>query len=85
MMWAYANEMLPYVDWREDPVYFVALLAAIPLWRLFHFYWTHRLTHWKPLYKAAHYLHHKNINVGSWSGLAMHPIEHLIYLSLIHI
>ena len=30
MMWAYANEMLPYVDWREAPVYFVALLAAIP-------------------------------------------------------
>ena len=83
MMWAYANEMLPYVDWREDPVYFVALLAAIPLWRLFHFYWTHRLTHWKPLYKAAHYLHHKNINVGPWSGLAMHPIEHLIYFSCI--
>ena len=76
MMWAYSNEMLPHVDWCEDPVYFVALFAAIPLWRLFHFYWTHRLTHWKPLYKAAHYLHHKNINVGPWSGLA---------LSLIHI
>ena len=86
MMWGYANGLLPYVDWRTQPVYFALLLAAIPLWRLFHFYWVHRLMHWKPLYEAAHYLHHKNINIGPWSGLAMHPIEHVLYFSsiLIH-
>jgi len=40
----------------------------------------------QPLYKLAHALHHKNINVGPWSGIAMHPIEHLLYFSsvLIH-
>lgn len=83
MMWAYANEIIPYVDPRERPVYFILLLCAIPMWRLFHFYWSHRLTHWPPLYKACHYLHHKNINVGPWSGLAMHPLEHIIYFSCI--
>ena len=33
-----------------------------------------------------HALHHKNIDIGPWSGLAMHPIEHLLYFSgvLIH-
>ncbi len=82
-MWAFANEIIPYVDWRTEPVYFVALLCGIQFWRLFHFYWVHRLTHWKPLYKSAHYLHHKNINIGPWSGLAMHPIEHLLYFSCI--
>ena len=82
-MWAFANEIIPYVDWRTEPVYFVVLLCGIQFWRLFHFYWTHRLTHWKPLYKSAHYLHHKNINIGPWSGLAMHPIEHLLYFSCI--
>ncbi len=48
MMWAYANEMLPYIDPREEPVYFIVLLVCIPIIRLFHFYWVHRLLHWPP-------------------------------------
>lgn len=80
-LWAYANNFLPYVAWRTNPVYFVFLMVAIIFLRLFHFYWVHRFTHWKPLYKSAHYLHHKNINIGPWSGLSMHPIEHLLYFS----
>ncbi len=83
MLWAYANEIIPYVDPRQQPVYFVLILCAVPLWRLFHFYWVHRLLHWPPLYKAGHYLHHKNINIGPWSGLAMHPLEHILYYSCI--
>ena len=81
-LWMYANGHLPYVDFRANPVYFVLLLlAAVGLMREVHFYWVHRLIHWKPLYKAAHYLHHKNVNIGPWSGLAMHPIEHLLYFT----
>ncbi len=83
MLWAYANDIIPYIDPRQQPVYFILLLCAIPLWRLFHFYWVHRLLHWPPLYKAGHYLHHKNINIGPWSGLAMHPLEHVLYYSCI--
>ncbi len=83
MLWAYANEFIPYVDPRQQPVYFVLLLCAIQMWRLFHFYWVHRLLHWPPLYKAGHYLHHRNINIGPWSGLSMHPLEHLLYFSCI--
>ncbi len=85
-LWAYANEIIPYLDWRTHPIYFVFLMVAIVFLRLFHFYWVHRLTHWMPLYNSAHYLHHKNVNIGPWSGLSMHPIEHLLYLSgvLIH-
>ena len=81
MMWGYANGFVPYVDWETQPVTFVFMLLAVPLWREVHFYWTHRLVHWKPLYRSVHYLHHKNVNVGPWSGLAMHPIEHIIYFS----
>ena len=33
------------------------------------------------LYNRFHALHHRNVEVGPWSGLAMHPVEHLIYLS----
>jgi len=80
-LWAYANGWLPYVDWRTNPAYCVLLMASVLFLRQIHFYWVHRLTHWRPLYKAAHYLHHKNVNVGPWSGLSMHPLEHLLYFS----
>lgn len=87
-MWAYANDLLPfYLRVAEHPVWFAASLFAIPFWTSLHFYFVHRLLHWKPLYRIAHALHHRNDNVGPWSGLSMHPIEHLLYLSsiLIHV
>jgi sterol desaturase/sphingolipid hydroxylase (fatty acid hydroxylase superfamily) len=85
-LWAYAHKLIPYVDWRVHPVYCVLLMIVVLFWRQFHFYWVHRLIHWKPLYNLIHFVHHKNVNVGPWSGLAMHPLEHLIYFSvaLIH-
>ena len=43
----------------------------------------HRLIHWPPLYRRVHSLHHRNTNVGPWSGMSMHPLEHLIYLSTV--
>ena len=81
--WLYANEKIPYLDFQEHPVYFVLLFLLIPFWREFHFYLIHRLIHWKPLYNKVHYLHHYNINPGPWSGLAMHPVEHLLYFSVV--
>jgi len=85
-LWLYANHRLPYLSWQEHPVWFVVWLVAIPFWREFHFYGVHRLIHWKPLYKYVHYLHHKNVNPIPWSGMAMHPVETIVYLSvaLIH-
>ncbi|WP_199563528.1 MULTISPECIES: sterol desaturase family protein [unclassified Oceanispirochaeta] len=85
-LWMYANGRLPYIDFKSHPVYFILLMMAIPFLRLTHFYFIHKWSHWKPLYKISHYLHHKNINIGPWSGLSMHPIEHLLYFSgiLIH-
>lgn len=81
--WLYANNKLPYIDLNTHPVYFVILFLLIPFWREFHFYLIHKLIHWKPLYNKIHYLHHYNINPGPWSGLAMHPIEHLFYFSVV--
>lgn len=81
--WLYANNNIPYVDFQEHPVYFVLLFLLIPFWREFHFYLIHRVIHWKPLYDKVHYLHHYNINPGPWSGLAMHPVEHLLYFSVV--
>merc|ERR1711934_353252 len=72
-----------YTDWWATPAWSVTWLLLIPIWREFHFYWTHRLIHWKPLYKTVHYLHHRNVNPGPWSGLSMHPVEHLFYFSVV--
>ena len=87
MMWGYANELLPFVSWDDNPVWFVLVFFLIPFWYSIHFYFIHRLLHWKPLYKIAHSVHHRNVNIGPWSGISMHPIEHVIYLStvLIHL
>jgi len=85
-MWAFANGYIPYVDWRAHPIYCLLVLLAIPFSREIHFYLIHRLIHWPPLYRTVHHLHHKNVNVTPWSGLAMHPVEHLLYFSgvLVH-
>lgn len=80
-LWAFANGYIASVRWEEHPVYFAALMLVIPLLREFHFYLVHRLIHWPPLYRAVHKLHHNNVNPGPWSGLAMHPVEHLFYFS----
>ncbi len=84
--WLSANGHLPTFAISDHPVWFVILFALIPLWSSMHFYWIHRFLHWPPLYRLAHALHHRNVNIGPWSGISMHPIEHVIYLSslLIH-
>ena len=65
---------------------FTCFILLVPIIRDIHFYLTHRLLHTKFFYKIAHKVHHHNVNPGPWSGLAMHPVEHVIYFSgiLIH-
>ena len=85
-LWAYTNGYLPALDWAGDPALLALLFLLTPLWLSFHFYWIHRLLHWRPLYRMAHSLHHRNIDTGPWTGISMHPLEHLLYFSsiLIH-
>jgi sterol desaturase/sphingolipid hydroxylase (fatty acid hydroxylase superfamily) len=80
-LWGQANGFFPVFDWGSHPVYCAALLLVIPVWREAHFYAVHRLIHWPPLYRNVHRLHHTNVNPGPWSGLAMHPVEHVLYFS----
>ena len=81
-MWMYANDRIPQVGWGSAPVYLSVMLLAVFFWATIHFYLNHRLLHWKPLYRAAHELHHRNTNTGPWTGISMHPLEHVIYFSL---
>ena len=83
LFWALANGYAPMLVWSENPIWFVLLFWLIPIWESFWFYWIHRLLHLPFFYKRFHSLHHRNINVGPWSGLSMHPFEHLIFLGSI--
>ena len=88
-MWAYANNLIPWLGWGGSVlgvVWFLLLFPLLALWESFHFYLVHRLLHTKFFYRW-HVLHHRNINIGPWSGFSMHPIEHVFYFSniLIHL
>ncbi len=80
--WLYASGYVQQVEWSESPVYLVLMIIGVFFWSTFHFYLNHRLLHWKPLYELAHELHHRNVNTGPWTGISMHPLEHIIYFSL---
>jgi len=84
--WAAANGYAPQINFAENPIWFALWFVIVPIWASFHFYWVHRLLHWPPMYKLAHALHHRNVNVGPWTGLSMHPVEHALYFTsvLIH-
>ena len=81
----WATNRLAYVSDMESfttvsgAVRFLAVLMAIPLWRSLHFYFAHRLLHYGPLYQQVHSLHHRNTDTEPFSGLCMHPVEHLYY------
>jgi sterol desaturase/sphingolipid hydroxylase (fatty acid hydroxylase superfamily) len=62
---------------------FVTSLMGIPLWRSFHFYFAHRFLHYTPLYRQVHSLHHRNTDIEPFSGLCMHPVEHLYYFACV--
>ena len=82
-LWLYANAYIPQISFAEHPIAVILLFVAVPVWRDLHFYLIHRLIHWPPLYKLAHHVHHRNVNIGPWSGLSMHPLEHLLYFSCV--
>ena len=77
--WAMANGWAPSFAFPGNPVWFVLMFPLLVIWSSFHFYWVHRLLHVPAIYKLAHALHHRNVNVGPWSGISMHPLEHLLF------
>ena len=81
-LWLYASGRMPVLSIAEAPVYFGVMIWAVFFWSTFHFYFVHRALHWPPLYNLAHELHHRNVNTGPWTGISMHPVEHLLYFSV---
>ena len=85
--WGFANGYLGFHGFDASPVawwtWFAVLMFFAPVIHAVHFYFTHRLLHWRPLYRSVHHVHHLNVEIGPWSGLAMHPVEQAIYFSTV--
>jgi sterol desaturase/sphingolipid hydroxylase (fatty acid hydroxylase superfamily) len=86
----WATGRLPYIQDSESfggsfqgVARLVFAMMGIPLWRSFHFYFAHRFLHFTDLYRQVHSLHHRNTDVEPFSGLCMHPVEHIYYYSCI--
>lgn len=69
--------------YNSNSTNFLLGLFGVPVWRSWHFYFAHRLLHFGPLYNQVHSLHHRNTDTEPFSGLCMHPVEHLYYYSCI--
>ncbi len=48
-----------------------------------YFYWTHRLLHWKKIFKWTHQTHHLTHNPTPFSAYAFHPIEALVQVGIV--
>ncbi|HJM35621.1 MAG TPA: sterol desaturase family protein [Acidimicrobiales bacterium] len=82
-LWAWASNRIPSVTWSESPIYLGLMISVgVIFWSTLHFWIVHRALHWKPLYQLAHDRHHRNVNIGPWSGISFHPIEHIIYFTV---
>lgn len=79
--WVMANGWVPTVTWAQAPVWFVVWMFFIPMWSGLHFYWVHRLEHHPKLYKHVHAVHHRNVNIGPWSGISNHWYENILYFT----
>lgn len=86
-LWAAANGVVGTFTFSSNPVAFVGWFFLIQVYISVHFFSVHRLLHSPLLFRRFHLLHHRNIHIGPWSGMSMHPVEHIIYLSsvLIHL
>ena len=78
LWWSMANGYAQVITFESNPIWFGAIFFLIPIWESFYFYWMHRGLHTNLMYRF-HALHHRNTDIGPWSGLSMHPIEHFFY------
>lgn len=68
-----------YWDTFKYPLYYIPISFLICL--VAHdtlFYWTHRLMHWRPIFKYTHAGHHRSVSPTPWAIFAFQPAEAII-------
>ncbi|MCK5736699.1 MAG: sterol desaturase family protein, partial [Spirochaetaceae bacterium] len=63
--WMIARGSIQIISFSDRPAWFIGMFLLLPFYRETHFY----------------LVHHRNPNSGPWSGMSMHPVEHLLYFS----
>jgi sterol desaturase/sphingolipid hydroxylase (fatty acid hydroxylase superfamily) len=65
--------------------YFIFSVIAFIVIHDTYFYWTHRLMHWKKIYRYVHRVHHQSTDPTPWAAFAFHPLEALIEIGILPI
>ena len=60
---------------RHGWPWFALSIAAALVLHDTYFYWTHRLLHVRPIFRAVHRIHHLSTNPTPWAAYAFHPVE----------
>ncbi|PRW20849.1 sterol desaturase [Chlorella sorokiniana] len=70
-----------YTGWpptAQQAGYMVLSIVALDYLHDAWFYWTHRLLHWKPLYRHIHAMHHQSTAPTPFAGYSFHVVEAVI-------
>ena len=70
---------------RYGYVYYIFSILLMIVLHDTYYYWTHRLLHWKKIFKYVHKVHHLSLNPTPFSAYALHPVEALLDVSIIPI
>ena len=65
--------------------YFIFSVIAFIVIHDAYFYWTHRLMHWKKIYRYVHRVHHMSTDPTPWAAFAFHPLEALMEIGILPI
>ncbi|MGZ3751131.1 MAG: sterol desaturase family protein [Mucilaginibacter sp.] len=76
------TKVYTHIDQYGYPYFIFSILLMIFLHDTY-FYWTHRLMHWKPLFKIAHKTHHLSTNPTPFAAYAFHPVEAVVEVGII--
>src|ERR1700761_4859504 len=71
-----------HIDQHGYAYFFLSIVLMIFLHDTY-FYWTHRLMHWKPLFKLIHRTHHLSFNPTPFAAYAFHSIEAFVEIGII--
>eukprot|EP00873_Tetraselmis_striata_P002859 jgi/Tetstr1/423123/TSEL_013892.t1 len=59
----------------DQVLYAVGTIIALDYLHDAWFYWTHRMLHWRPLYKHIHFMHHQSTVPSAYTGYSFHVLE----------
>lgn len=75
-----------YTEWPTSVLGYIYLLVtffgALAVHDIY-FYWTHRLLHYRPVFKYVHAWHHESHKVNAWSAFSFHPLEGVFQIGVV--